>query len=503
MQLRRAQIIGIAIAVAIVLLMVVFVILRDGVNHDVYANGETPEQPVFTVSEETVVILVVDTFPPLDGMPLRERDELSDGNCLTTPDGQGHLVVDEAGHLVVDEAGHLVVDEAGHLVVDEAGNTVELRTHGQLVYAQFQDLLREQGGSQQQSSSGQDTLNVEWIRSMEIWQQPEGEVVLMALDTEGYTTEVIASRIPAALDLMANTYDVSRFVVNMSFAVVPCDSLYGDNPSDPEKLERYREALAEEFPELAEVFDELLEQANGDLTIALNLPEFPPEARLVIQRERMAEVHQKFYDNGVERAYETLDECYVLPRQADVQQDAPAEQATEVPQDPGGQLDGCTDPFFAEDPLFQVYLDVLPPTGLRERTSTPEDDATRQVISIASAGNLGMAFPFAPGYYPSVVSVSAEYEGADFGDLQPLSNAGEVQMNGLYTSGGLTNAGTSFAAPRLSVEAAIYLLEGGNVTCSGNQGVSSPPLAHPDWNNLPRADASTEYCSDFNALVDQ
>jgi hypothetical protein len=143
------------------------------------------------------------------------------------------------------------------------------------------------------------------------------------------------------------------------------------------------------------------------------------------------------------------------------------------------------------------------------------DDGKLSVIPIASAGNEGRNFPYAPGLWPTVVSISAEYTGYETCSTpagaskkpSPLSNNGEVAKNGMFEC----HAGTSFAAPRLSMEAALYLLAGGNVVCTGTlldnqkpEGISttsSPPLAHLPWDNLERRVASVRYCEDFNNLV--
>jgi hypothetical protein len=138
--------------------------------------------------------------------------------------------------------------------------------------------------------------------------------------------------------------------------------------------------------------------------------------------------------------------------------------------------------------------------SLQGRTLSRGNNAI--VFSIASAGNRGDSYAFAPGYYDSVVSVSADYSGpencpADQNLLK--SNSGEVQMYGV------TNCipGTSFAAPRLSAEAALYLLRGGPILCQGSNGTpSSPPMAHAAFDDLTRHAASEDYCQEFNQLLD-
>ena len=142
------------------------------------------------------------------------------------------------------------------------------------------------------------------------------------------------------------------------------------------------------------------------------------------------------------------------------------------------------------------------------------------VVAIAAAGNDGKNYPYAPALSASVLSVSAEYTGVDAcytmlnAQLStPLqTNAGELRKLGFYNC----LPGTSFAVPRMGIEVAIYLLMGGSPKCD----TTNPPLSYiPDWTNPPkgvdltgdpltgvnltREAAATEYCPDFNTLVEE
>jgi len=144
------------------------------------------------------------------------------------------------------------------------------------------------------------------------------------------------------------------------------------------------------------------------------------------------------------------------------------------------------------------------------------------VVPVASAGNFGLDFPFWPGAWAGVVSVSAS-EGQGFypaqswddkteaplltiaGDRpgQPLriSNYGEVMMPGEYASAAATDeaeaviAGTSFAAPRLSLAVALYLAEVGDGYCRDEDGFFA--LASGEWENLTLPEAAEAYCPDM------
>ncbi len=141
-------------------------------------------------------------------------------------------------------------------------------------------------------------------------------------------------------------------------------------------------------------------------------------------------------------------------------------------------------------------------------------DRSANVIPVASAGNFGMNYPFWPGAWAQVVSVSGStgegfYSSAAWdkktdaplltADVQMpnkknrVSNYGEVMMPGDYNSdsAGMVS-GTSFAAPRLSVALALYVSQVGPDICRNDQG--GPGLAYGDWDNLALADAVQTYC---------
>ncbi len=139
------------------------------------------------------------------------------------------------------------------------------------------------------------------------------------------------------------------------------------------------------------------------------------------------------------------------------------------------------------------------------------------VIPIAAAGNFGMDFPFWPGAWGQVISVSAS-EGTGYDapapwdkkkdapllgaeELNPgkttrISNYGEVMMPGEYDSDYGMVSGTSFAAPRLSVAVALYLSEVGGSYCQQPDG--DPALSYGEWDNLTLDEAISQYCPDMS-----
>lgn len=136
------------------------------------------------------------------------------------------------------------------------------------------------------------------------------------------------------------------------------------------------------------------------------------------------------------------------------------------------------------------------------------------IIPVAAAGNYGLNFPFWPGAWGQVVSVSAStgegyYPGSEWtrSDDSPLlgaeagqrgrntriSNYGEVMLPGEYDSEVGLISGTSFAAPRLTVILAMYALDAGQGYCQDEDG--NLALAYGDWDNLTLNEAAEEHCA--------
>jgi hypothetical protein len=123
--------------------------------------------------------------------------------------------------------------------------------------------------------------------------------------------------------------------------------------------------------------------------------------------------------------------------------------------------------------------------------------AGSNVIAVAASGNLGDKYtnpdprlnaigmyPLAPALWSSVVSVGALDPTSTSDQRASWSNAGEVLMNGYVVDPvtGDTLRGTSFAAPRLSAVLANYLVEQGNIDICNKVGL--PALAYipqEDW----------------------
>jgi hypothetical protein len=144
----------------------------------------------------------------------------------------------------------------------------------------------------------------------------------------------------------------------------------------------------------------------------------------------------------------------------------------------------------------------------QDGTCKLNSDSPIHVISIAAAGNQSNAkfgtdnfieFPVWPALLSSVVAVSAS-DGN--GDLTSISNYGEIMMDGTYPGFPSDKAWTSYSTPRLSTYAAIYLANERPVRCADRPNIF-PPLGYNDedrttWDNLPLdTNTTNEYCVEF------
>jgi hypothetical protein len=319
-----------------------------------------------------VVIIVADDFSgiALDSVDTGQFD--SSDNCTVSLEGQAYAVRGASAD-----------------PIDE--------THGDLVYAQLEELVGDANA---------------------------GSVIdLVQVDIQGVTTDVAGDRIG---DAVAN-HPADFHVVNMSFAVIPCEYIAG----------------------FADFESQLM-----DARTAKDLNKY----RGLFQRAVV------FYDNTV------------FPPMSNR-----AQNETDL------------------DPLQSLF------TSLRG-----------SVVPVAAAGNFGLDFPFWPGAWGQVISVSAS-EGTGYDapatwddrqdtpllgaeELNPgrttrISNYGEVMMPGEYNSDSGMVSGTSFAAPRLSVAIAVYISEVGGSYCQQPDG--DPALAYGDWDNLTLDQVINDYCSDM------
>jgi len=462
------------------------------------------DDPVNGSLGEAVAVLVVDAFEPLPGNIIPPIGDQGGSNCVVDPSGQGGWISGAGGWISgaggwISGAGGWISGAGGW--ISGASQQPILDPHGRIVYNELEALLRQGGAVLQEFRIGADLAdttspNTDWIRDVGRWGsgEDEGDIWLVAIDTDQYTTNVIGSRIEEAIQLMARQFSLNKFVINMSFAVIPCDDVL--------TRQDYEATLNE--PQFAGFRDELI-AAFIALADTANGTPLPPE----VARFLASPPAEQFRQALAARQRAQFDNCYRVNRD-DVSQSSGESPAQQPSPDNTGSTDGppvntiCSEVQPENDPLGQAFA--------RLRTLELQSGPI-SLIPIAASGNRGDDFSFAPGFWPDIVSVSAFYNDPELcaGFTIPPSNAGEVQMYGMYDC----LPGTSFAAPRLSLEAGVYLLRGGLVTCTdGAEATSSPPLAYllsqdlngnPTFeylfNNLGRVNAATAYCQDFNAKV--
>lgn len=444
----------------------------------------TPEPTIepTPVMPTTVAVVVIDAFealtPPSEKPPVPPPTE----NCITDPDGQANSLVSGAANSLISGAANSLISGAANSLVSGASGLVVMEPHGRLVYHELEALLTHRGGHLTSLTLGAQEFGLDWVRDIGRWSLKDGDVLLVAVNTDGYTTSSLETNIPEIVTQLQNL-GIDKIVLNMSFAIVPCGNI---SPVD------YQTILDTDYPGLEAIFDDLVAQGVDPVAaleqVINSKPDFAGFPASIRQAEAQA------FEN-------TFLPCYGAGTNNRGQQSTGTQgQVAPVAFQVQAQLDACDQVIETADP-FAIALDTL---------LTQVNSAGGSIISIASSGNRGDKFSFAPGYWKNVVSVSAEYSGTDIcpalqGELQ--SNDGEVQMHGVYDC----IPGTSFAAPRLSAEAAIYLLRGGVVQCTDAGGTvrTLPPLSYydedgngtPEFENLPRKDASDKYCPDFNVKV--
>lgn len=158
-----------------------------------------------------VVILVVDDFAPPsneDSTPLEEYVE--DENCAISPDGQKF-------------------GSTGTSLVESTAN----EPHGVTV---FNDLTQHDPTALFTPLPLGSNPNQGWLKQASIWEREQRNVIVVGVDTGRYTTSDISANIMSAITFfesgaVVNLGDgtnlsldpASRFVINMSFAIVPCE----------------------------------------------------------------------------------------------------------------------------------------------------------------------------------------------------------------------------------------------------------------------------------------
>jgi len=359
-------------------------------------------------------------------------------------------------------------------------------SHGSAVYGVLADELDSTAGLHRQTDPGSPAshgIDVDGVeRTVARWTYAPpplpssrapaagSDVLLVGVSVRSYRTDEILARLQRLVTSMRRA-GYSRFVLNLSFVVVPCDiaAILDEAGAGGQNLLARYEALIATLPEYSAVESALKTLVAGTspakLTGALLAePNLGPLTRRVI-----------------------VDTFYGLLL---------------APPGVRARYNERT-PTLLGEALQRVYGDEAW-EAFRKQT------AAVRVVPVGAAGNgilrldakgTGLVhqqldFPFAPALWSTVTSASAQVGTG----LAAYSNWGEVVRDG---TGPFQAAGTSFAAPRLSALEALYLLTGGAVACDGH----TPPLGYadladdtgPTWENRTVPSAAGAYCHEFIA----
>ncbi|MCK6576596.1 MAG: hypothetical protein L6Q98_00680 [Anaerolineae bacterium] len=454
----------------------------------VLSIGQVGAQEVPSFADDAA-ILIVDVFEAgvsAEPMPLTDP-EVEGQDCAAYFDGMD---------------GHIIDGTAGKAIT--SGLFALAHPHGTLVAMHVAGILtREYQGSVVDSAP--------IAQGAERWDTTAGGIWVVKVGTDRYSVNSIITGIDEAIQTLETDLGVTRIVVNMSFAVIPCGSL-------PERT----------------VDDYLTDILSADADPGCQGGETAMDA-LTCRLDRADP-----YPNDLA----SLTTFFQTVRA----EDPPAAVALSVLQ------------LGALRPQFAAQLAEM--TGSVETPITVTADPASQVILVASAGNDDSpGFAYYPAADPNVLAVSAYYGGSDcpIGSdeevreelrsylerlgieagraesianaegFQPETNPGEVMdlgysrippqdyYNNLAEDFDFSVLGclfgTSFAAPRVSVRMAEYLLAGNAAACANAQGdTTNPPfatdaLATPVWGDVPLwmdgrgsqelSDAKRDYCLNF------
>lgn len=130
-------------------------------------------------------------------------------------------------------------------------------SHGALV---FNHVLAVIEGSGQYSLSSLDAEQVEFRHN-----RSDALLVVRAVDTEGFNSEIIANRLDAGLRALSRS-GISKFSVNMSFALIPCSTVeeFQQHINHFKVFEPYFEAVSGQkdgSPQFEQLFSDLVSVA--------------------------------------------------------------------------------------------------------------------------------------------------------------------------------------------------------------------------------------------------
>jgi hypothetical protein len=127
-------------------------------------------------------------------------------------------------------------------------------SHGDLVFMKLEQRLLANLSDAGSAAAGSFPP---WMSPVKVWDVGGAPLYVAAVDTEGFNTELIGPRITEAITVLQGA-GVQRFVVNMSFAIVPCEPL---------DLNEYERQLAENYDALSQELTGWLERDPSEAEV--------------------------------------------------------------------------------------------------------------------------------------------------------------------------------------------------------------------------------------------
>lgn len=496
----------------------------------------TPEPPA--ESDSTVAIFVVDKFQgcvvdPDSSSYKADGGGLEDGQCIENED-----VEPNPDKPVYPVGEGCVIDPDGSGYKADGGGGFG---HGRLVWSTITDALEQEGArlisgpvNTELWEVFSDVHTVNRYRDArrynslsQKWEVPNiGYIRLIPIDSGDFDTATIADGIEQELSSIEKYGDVIEgIVINMSWVILPAEEC-----ELPQSAQEYRDMVCDitsdadsDDIDALRVIEELIgvdapeNICTGENRSLFENPRIQNALRVhLISGKFNAMMGQNsFVDNYVDDytivdgpLFDLLENCGASNR-----------DNTEPPVEPGinipgitrvpGNTDGSDTDILGRS---QVNRGTEPSGSTsnssveveRDRDMDPTCPVDIPVIPIGAAGNAGWQFPMMPALWDSVVSTSAE-EGlpdelasCNMNNNAFCSNFAEVKLSGTHPYedallvGNTSDCvpgfdcklyedqvkGTSYAAPRLSVLAALYLVRGGEVPCT-DQLVTDPKIFPP------------------------
>jgi len=340
-----------------------------------------------------------------------------------------------------DRAGNCAFTVPGDKVGSGGGGGPSDTLHGKVVFGVLQSALAARTrlvrdpDQPLRDEIAQDENVKDIVLESASWRDKGHVIFALGVDTSHFDTGEITENLDKAKRFMRDRHGITRFVINMSFYIAPCDA--------DKWLRKHRYATEEEL------FESYLDMTNR--------PEFERLHDALEATRSVANLRRDYHE-----VFDLLNFQLFYSQLAALD---PKAEPRPTPRD----LDIAMAAWNAiNDDRLKSYLDgneMIPVgasgTSIRLRADGTGNEAWRP-----------LPFSMAPGVWDAVVSVSAS-DGSNTSKAD-YSNGGEVMMD---DSNEHKAQGTSFAAPKLSALEALYLFNGGGTRCDGHR----PPLGYNDW----------------------